>query len=265
MSQARLGGSLKNLESYLIKGDMRRCVLCNSEYTEGDEGVQPNIPRVLYCGCCMCEACIVKQIQKASLIDRQQNGAACQINCPICCFKNVFKLAKSGFLICNDRYIKTHDEKGLINYFPENKLSATAGTKQIFGGTFQLMDSSISIDDQLVLRSLPINVELIELIKKKPESFPSEPSFLTESEISEIVCESNQFLPFETSTFSESSSTQKIPTKTPEYQQQDKFKELRKKTLIGPQSRKIISKDSKGYSLAQRQLLQKFQPLKKLA
>ena len=39
MSQARLGGSLKNLESYLIKGDMRRCVLCNSEYTEGDEGV----------------------------------------------------------------------------------------------------------------------------------------------------------------------------------------------------------------------------------
>ena len=59
---ARLGGSLANLESYLIKGDMRKCVLCNSEYTEGDESVQPNIPRVLYCGCCLCEACIAKQI-----------------------------------------------------------------------------------------------------------------------------------------------------------------------------------------------------------
>ena len=50
------------------------------------------------------------------------------------------------------------------------------------------MDSSISIDDQLVLRSLPINIELIELIKKKPEVFPSEPSFISENEISEIVC-----------------------------------------------------------------------------
>ena len=32
----KFGGSLKNLEDYLIKGDLRNCVLCNVKYTEGD-------------------------------------------------------------------------------------------------------------------------------------------------------------------------------------------------------------------------------------
>ena len=32
----KVGGSLKNLEDFMIKGDLRNCVLCNSKYTEGD-------------------------------------------------------------------------------------------------------------------------------------------------------------------------------------------------------------------------------------
>ena len=52
----RFGGSLKNLEDYLIKGDLRNCVLCNSKFSE------KNVPRMLYCGDSLCEQCITKQI-----------------------------------------------------------------------------------------------------------------------------------------------------------------------------------------------------------
>ena len=30
---------------------------------------------------------------------------------------HVFKLTKIGFLVCNGKYIKVRDEKGLVNYF----------------------------------------------------------------------------------------------------------------------------------------------------
>jgi hypothetical protein len=63
ISQAILGGSLKNLETFLIRGDLRRCVICYSEYSDYDQttGVG-NLPRVLYCGDSMCENCIIKHI-----------------------------------------------------------------------------------------------------------------------------------------------------------------------------------------------------------
>ena len=65
----QIGGSLKNLENFLIKGDLRNCVLCNSKYSEGDPscGQSSNLPRVLYCGDSLCESCIMKQIQRASI------------------------------------------------------------------------------------------------------------------------------------------------------------------------------------------------------
>ena len=132
ISQAILGGNLKNLETFLIKGDLRRCVICNLEYSDNDpiSGSAGNLPRVLYCGDCMCENCIVKHIQKASITDRQnmKNVAACQVTCPICCIKHVFKLTKSGFLICNDNYIKVADDRGPINFFPGNKINAHQAT-----------------------------------------------------------------------------------------------------------------------------------------
>jgi hypothetical protein len=71
LPQAVLGGSLKNLEQYLIKGDLRRCVICNASYEDMDSnGNGGNLPRVLYCGDCICETCIVKQIQKASITEK---------------------------------------------------------------------------------------------------------------------------------------------------------------------------------------------------
>lgn len=68
--QPQLGGSLKNLENYVIKGDLRRCVICNEKYVYSDDdklSLQNNLPRVLYCGDCLCEECIVKLIQRASV------------------------------------------------------------------------------------------------------------------------------------------------------------------------------------------------------
>ena len=60
VSQSKLGGNLRNLEKFLIKGDLRKCVICNSEYTNATSITQGNLPRVLYCGDSLCEGCIVK-------------------------------------------------------------------------------------------------------------------------------------------------------------------------------------------------------------
>lgn len=135
--------------NYINGGGMTKCVICSSDFTDS------NLPRVLFCGDCICEGCI--KIQKCSITtDRNLNVAACQVTCPICLVQNVFKLTSTGFLICNERYIKIEDDKGPVNLF---------GSKVKFQQSFQLMDQSISIPDSLVLRSLPVNVELLPYIK----------------------------------------------------------------------------------------------------
>lgn len=119
---------------------------------------------MLYCGDCLCESCIVKYIQRASLTDsKKDNVAACQLTCPVCNMKHIFKLTKTGYLICNDKYIKMQDEKGPVNFFPASKLKTQGLDKT---SNLILMDSSISIPSSLVLRSLPINVELIDLLRQ---------------------------------------------------------------------------------------------------
>lgn len=157
---------MRNLENFLIRGDLRHCVLCNSEFTDTDSGPATNLPRVLYCGDCLCENCIERQIQKVSLQDRQSNVASCQITCPICCVKHVFKLTRSGYLICNDKYIKVQDDKGPVNLFPGNSSAPS------FNSEVQMMDQSVHIDNSLVLRSLPLNLEILELIKSTKQSQP---------------------------------------------------------------------------------------------
>ena len=78
--------------------------------------------------------------------------------------RHIFKLTKTGYLICNDKYIKMQDDQGPVNYFPTNKYLKKGVNKT---SNLLLMDSSITIPISLVLRSLPINVEMIELIKQK--------------------------------------------------------------------------------------------------
>lgn len=165
----QIGGSLKNLENYLIKGDLRNCVLCNSKYSKGDlkRGQAANLPRVLYCGDSLCESCIMKQIQRASISSGSniQNVAACQVICPVCDVKHIFKLTKTGFLVCNDKYIKVQDEKGPVNFFPSSKINPATLQLDKDALSVNLMDNSISIPNSLVIRSLPINVELLDLLQ----------------------------------------------------------------------------------------------------
>ena len=76
--------------------------------------------------------------------------------------KHIFKLTKTGYLVCNDKYIKMEDEMGPVNFFPKSKVNTKnfKAEKDIL-----MMDNSVMIPPSLVLRSLPINVELVNLLK----------------------------------------------------------------------------------------------------
>jgi len=93
--------------------------------------------------------------------------AAVQVTCPVCSVKHTFKLTKTGFLVCNDKYVKMQDERGPINFFPVSKLSPASFKLGKDPKQLDYMDQSISIPDSLVLRSLPVNVELLDLLKTK--------------------------------------------------------------------------------------------------
>ena len=76
------------------------------------------------------------------------------LKCWICDAVHHFKLTAEGYIICNDNYIKVRDEQGLINVSPD--LSQ------------QLKDYEIEeIPNDLILRSIPLNVELMESMREK--------------------------------------------------------------------------------------------------
>ena len=160
----QLGGSLYNLGENLLKGDITICVLCDQHFECSElEPAKENLPRVLYCGDCICEHCISKLITKASISDPKiGNVAACTITCPICCMRHIFKLTKTGYLICNDKYIKMQDDQGPVNYFPVSRHHAAGVNKD---SKLLLMDGSVTVPTSLVVRSLPINIEIVNLIK----------------------------------------------------------------------------------------------------
>lgn len=64
------------------------------------------------------------------------------------------------------------DEKGLVNYFGSSINKSTSSPFEVLrnGQGIPLMDSSVNIPPELVLRSLPLNVELIQLIQKSMQS-----------------------------------------------------------------------------------------------
>ena len=80
--------------------------------------------------------------------------------------KHIFKLTRSGYLICNDKYVKVCDEKGPVNLFPGNNSAPS------FASEVPMMDQSVHIDNSLVLRSLPVNLEILELIGSSKQLRP---------------------------------------------------------------------------------------------
>ena len=70
----------------------------------------------------------------------------------------------------NDNYIKFLDDRGPVNFFPGSKISEESSIKmltELSKGPLVLMDHSISIPSNLILRSLPINNELLELLNNE--------------------------------------------------------------------------------------------------
>lgn len=76
--------------------------------------------------------------------------------------RHIFKLTKTGYLICNDKYIKMQDDQGPVNYFPVSRHKAVGVNKD---SKLLLMDGSVTVPNSLVVRSLPINIEIVNLIK----------------------------------------------------------------------------------------------------
>jgi hypothetical protein len=56
------------------------------------------------------------------------------------------------------------DDQGPVNYFAANKLEIPMISKDT---NFLPIDDSITIPSSLVLRSLPLNFEMLDLIKQK--------------------------------------------------------------------------------------------------
>jgi len=67
--------------------------------------------------------------------------------------------------VCNDKYIKVSDEKGPVNFFPSSKINASTLQLDKDLQELNLMDNSVSIPNSLIIRSLPVNVELLDLLK----------------------------------------------------------------------------------------------------
>jgi len=109
-------------------------------------------------------------------VNKSSKGqAAKQITCLVCNSVHLFKLTKNGFIMGNGQYIKVRDDKGLVNYFGSkikkfqkllSPFEMLRQEEQSAGQGIQMMDSSVNIPQELVIRSLPLNIELIQLIKK---------------------------------------------------------------------------------------------------
>lgn len=69
-------------------------------------------------------------------------------------------------MIGNDKYIKIRDEKGVINFFGNSiKFREEEIKKSVKEKNY--MSNSVHIPQELVIRSLPVNYELIELMRFK--------------------------------------------------------------------------------------------------
>lgn len=75
-------------------------------------------------------------------------------------------MTRNGFVICNEKFVKIRDDHGLVN-LNGNKVKYREDDIKRAIEQRQMMDNSINIPVDLIIRSLPINVELIELIREQ--------------------------------------------------------------------------------------------------
>jgi hypothetical protein len=159
---------------HFIHGDLYHCAVCSSRFEEPS-----NLPRVLFCGDCLCERCLRSSIQPKALssTDKSKREAAGQLTCLVCQQVHIFKMTRNGFVICNEKFVKVRDDHGLVN-LNGNKVKYREEDLKRAIDQRQMMDNSINIPVDLIIRSLPINVELIELIREQKYQEQQERSIL---------------------------------------------------------------------------------------
>lgn len=89
-----------------------------------------------------------------------------EVLCPICVRLHTFKLISNGFVICDDKFVKIRDEHGYVNYYGDLVQHQEVDLKnsiEIIGK----LDCPLELEDDLVIRCIPANIELLELIKEK--------------------------------------------------------------------------------------------------
>ena len=132
---------------------------------------------MLFCGDSLCEECIKRSIVrfKSSVIDPSSNIPGVletltqnikEVLCPICLAIHTFRLINNGFVICNDKFVKLRDDRGCVNYYKE----VSDDFEVDFKNTIQIigkLDCPLELEDDLLVRCVPANVELIELIKER--------------------------------------------------------------------------------------------------
>lgn len=154
--------NLKQLVNF-IHGDIYHCAICSSKFEE-----PTNLPRVLFCGDCLCERCIRSSIQPKAITDGKNREAAGQLTCLVCGQVHVFKMTRGGFIVSNERFVKIRDEHGLVNLLGSRTKYREDDLRRAIEQR-QMMDNSILVPEDLIIRSLPLNVELIELIRERQE------------------------------------------------------------------------------------------------
>jgi hypothetical protein len=74
-------------------------------------------------------------------------------------------MTKTGFVVCNEKYVKIKDDMGYVNYMSKVQYKGLELKKAL--EEQQMMDQSVHIPPELILRSIPINLELLDLIRQK--------------------------------------------------------------------------------------------------
>ncbi len=77
-------------------------------------------------------------------------------------------MTRSGYIVGNDKFVKIRDSHGLVNYnggsskvrYREEDIKRAIEKRE-------MMDNSVNIPVELIIRSLPINMELMEMIREE--------------------------------------------------------------------------------------------------
>lgn len=157
--------NLKHLMNF-IHGDLYHCAICSSKFDP-----TTNLPRVLFCGDCLCERCLRSAVQPRALTpggQQQSSEAAGQLTCLVCQQVHVFKMTRNGYVVANEKFVKVRDEHGLVNYNGGGRGYKQEDLKRAIDKR-EMMDNSVNIPVDLIIRSLPVNVELVELIREQKE------------------------------------------------------------------------------------------------